>query len=78
MGRPIADAVLKKAEKRLEQQDARERNVVEGKFGAVVSELEAVNAYSPFVINLMGIAPAIPGRWRPHDMTLATHEKSRT
>ena len=33
LGRPIADAVLKKAEKRLEQQDARERNAVEGKFG---------------------------------------------
>ena len=33
LGRPIANAVLKKAEKRLEQQDARERNAVEGKFG---------------------------------------------
>ena len=33
LGRPIANAVLKKAEKRLEKQDARERNAVEGKFG---------------------------------------------
>ena len=33
VGRPIVDAVLKKADKRLEQQDARERNAVEGKFG---------------------------------------------
>ena len=33
LGRPIADAVLKKADKRLEQEDARNRNAVEGKFG---------------------------------------------
>ena len=33
LGRPIANMAIKKAEKRLEQQDARERNAVEGKFG---------------------------------------------
>lgn len=33
LGRPVADAVLKKAEKKIERQDARERNAVEGKFG---------------------------------------------
>ena len=33
LGRPIANMAIQKAEKRLEQQDARERNAVEGKFG---------------------------------------------
>ena len=32
LGRPIANTVIKKAEKQLERQDARERNAVEGKF----------------------------------------------
>jgi transposase, IS5 family len=33
LGRPPASAALKTAEKRIERQDARERNAVEGKFG---------------------------------------------
>ena len=33
LGRTITNTAIKKAEKRLEQQDARERNAIEGKFG---------------------------------------------
>ena len=33
LGRPPLNAVLQKAEKRIERQDARDRNAVEGKFG---------------------------------------------
>jgi len=33
LGRPQATALMKKAEKRIERQDARERNAIEGKFG---------------------------------------------
>jgi len=33
LGRPPAKSLIKKAEKRIERQDARERNAVEGKFG---------------------------------------------
>lgn len=33
LGRPVAKALIKKAEKKIERQDARERNAVEGKFG---------------------------------------------
>jgi transposase, IS5 family len=33
LGRPIANALLKRAEKQIERQDARERNAVESKFG---------------------------------------------
>lgn len=33
LGRPIANAIMKRAEKRIERQDARERNAVEGNFG---------------------------------------------
>lgn len=33
LGRPLIKALMKKAEKRIERQDARERNAVEGKFG---------------------------------------------
>ena len=33
LGRPLANAVMKRAEKRIERQDARARNAVEGKFG---------------------------------------------
>jgi len=33
LGRPIAKSLMKKAEKRIERQDARDRNAVEGKFG---------------------------------------------
>ena len=33
LGRPSSKALMKKAEKRIERQDARERNAVEGKFG---------------------------------------------
>ena len=33
LGRPTANALIKKAEKKIERQDARERNAVEGKFG---------------------------------------------
>lgn len=33
LGRPLSNALMKKTEKRIERQDARERNAVEGKFG---------------------------------------------
>jgi hypothetical protein len=33
LGRPTANTLLKKAEKKIERQDARERNATEGKFG---------------------------------------------
>jgi len=33
LGRPLSKALMKKAEKRIERQDASERNAVEGKFG---------------------------------------------
>lgn len=32
-GRPVANALIKRAEKRIERQDARKHNAVEGKFG---------------------------------------------
>ena len=33
LGRPLANSLVRRAEKRIERQDARERNAVEGKFG---------------------------------------------
>ncbi|TLM97902.1 MAG: transposase, partial [Actinobacteria bacterium] len=33
LGRPVAKSLMKKAEKRIERQDAGERNAIEGKFG---------------------------------------------